>query len=73
MSHSRKSCCLQLKTQKEFSAAVSSRGRRFRGISFFSRLRSLAQDSEAVGYSASFFPLFFARCQVTKFPWSVEH
>lgn len=59
MSHSRKSCCLQMKGQKEFSAAASNRGNRFRGISFFSWLRSLAQESEALGYSAGFFLCFW--------------
>lgn len=58
MSHSRKSCCLQMRRQKEFSAAASNRGKRFTGISFFSWLHSLAQESEALGYSVGFFLCF---------------
>lgn len=59
MSRSRKSCCLQMKRQKEFCAAASSRGKRFRGILVFSWLHFLAQESEALGYSVGFFLCFW--------------
>lgn len=54
MSHSRKSCSLQMKRQKEFAAAASNRGKRFKGISFFIWLNSLTQESEALGCSVGF-------------------
>lgn len=73
MSHSRKSCCLEMKRQKEFSAAASNRGKRFSRISFFSWLHCLVQESKWNEGEMWVFASVFGRCQVTKLSWSVEH
>lgn len=75
MSHSRKSCSLQMKRQKEFSAAASSRGKKeVEQDLIFSWFYSLAQESEALGYGAVL-SLFFWKVssnQVAKV-WSTRY